>query len=156
MIKDKEWFPERMMCIYIYIYIYRERERERERGRERDALLRISYKINYGNLKHHQWLFHQAFFSEQWANVNKKKHISPWFNNNYGSVGIYISNNINCTSVREDLSILKSCDCCKCEFESLFVEFKYRRKKFILGGLYRHPNGKVNHFTRDLEKNLIK
>ena len=52
--------------------------------------------------------------------------------------------------------ILKSCDCCKCEFESLFVEFKYRGNKFILGGLYRHPNGKVNHFTQDLEKTFDK
>ena len=77
-------------------------------------------------------------------------------NNNYGGVGIYIYNNINSISVREDLSILKSCDCCKCEFESLFVEFKYRGIKFILEGLYKHPNGNVNHFTQDLEKHLIK
>ena len=56
----------------------------------------------------------------------------------------------------QKLFIMKSCDCCKCEFESLFVAFKYRGNKFILGGLYRHANGKVNHFTQDLEKTLDK
>ena len=77
-------------------------------------------------------------------------------NNNYGGVGIYISNNMNSVSIREDLSILKSCDCCKCEFESLFVKFKYRGNKFFLRGLYRHPNGKVNHLHRTWKKHLLK
>ena len=49
----------------------------------------------------------------------------------------------------------KSCHCSKCDFESMFISFKFQRCEFILGGIYRHPNGNMRHFVEDLEQTLI-
>ena len=46
--------------------------------------------------------------------------------------------------------------CPRCEMKSLYIKFTYHKKKFIIGGIYRHPNGNVKHFISDLETALDK
>ena len=39
--------------------------------------------------------------------------------------------------------------------ESLFIDFTYHDVKYnTLGGIYRHPNGNVSHFNKDLDTTL--
>ena len=45
-------------------------------------------------------------------------------NNQYGGVGIYLSHNISQIQVREDIQLKKTCNCHKCEMESLFIDFQ--------------------------------
>ena len=37
----------------------------------------------------------------------------------------------------------------------MFIIFEFQRNEFILGGIYRHPNGNMKHFVDDLEQTLI-
>ena len=77
-------------------------------------------------------------------------------NNNYGGVGIYTHNSLLNVVMMEDLVFTKSCDCSKCEFESLFIEFVYNGILYTVGGIYRHPSGNVSHFISSLETILTK
>ena len=77
-------------------------------------------------------------------------------NNNYGGVGIYTHNSLLNVVMMDDLMLTKTCDCSKCEFESLFIEFKYNGISYTVGGIYRHPSGNVSHFVSSLEATLTK
>ena len=44
--------------------------------------------------------------------------------NNYGGVGIYTHNSLLNSVMMNDLMLIKTFDCSKCEFEGLFIEFK--------------------------------
>ena len=77
-------------------------------------------------------------------------------NNNYGGVGIYTHNSLLNVVMMEDMVLTKSCDCSKCEFESLFIEFMYNGILYTVGGIYRHPSGNVSHFVSSLETILTK
>ena len=68
-----------------------------------------------------------------------------------GGVGIYLRDTIKDIHIRDDIGFSGTCDCTRCEVESLFIDFTFQDKKFTLGGLYRHPNGNVLHFTHGLE-----
>ena len=70
---------------------------------------------------------------------------------NCGGVGIYTCKALTNVAVNDDIKIGKSCDCVKCETESLFIEFCYRGTAYTIGGIYRHPNGNVSHFITDPE-----
>ena len=56
----------------------------------------------------------------------------------------------------DELSKQKSCRCSKCVIESLFIKCIYCSNSFILGGIYRHPNGNIKHFLTALENALTK
>ena len=71
--------------------------------------------------------------------------------NKCGGVGIYTCNSLTNVIVKDDIKLAISCDCVKCEIESLFIEFCYRGTTYIVGGIYRHPNGNVSHDISDLE-----
>ena len=71
--------------------------------------------------------------------------------NKCGGVGIYTSDSLTNVVVMEEIKLNKSCDCVKCETESLFIEFCYRDTTYTLGVIYRHPSGKLTHFISDLE-----
>ena len=71
--------------------------------------------------------------------------------NKCGGVGIYTCYSLTNVIVKDDIKLAISCDCVKCEIESLFIEFCYRGITYIVGGTYRHPNGNVSHFISDLE-----
>ena len=75
-------------------------------------------------------------------------------NNNYGGVGIYTHNSLLNVVMMDDLMLTKTCDCSKCEFESLFIKFMYNGISYTLGGIYRHPSGNVSHFVSALETTL--
>ena len=77
-------------------------------------------------------------------------------NNMYGGVGINIRKDLADACMMDELKIEKTCHCPKCEMESLYLKFTYHKKKFIVGGIYRHPNGNVKHFMSDLETALDK
>ena len=75
--------------------------------------------------------------------------------NYYGGVGIYWRNDIqNFTQI--DLKFNYTCDCTRCKVETLVVNFTHCGIQYSLCGIYRHPNGNVNHFTADLERMIQK
>ena len=74
----------------------------------------------------------------------------------YGRVGIYVSNNISKVHTVDNIALTKTCCCSKCEMESLFRKVSYMNNGYVIGGIYRHPNGTVNHFINDLEAALNK
>ena len=66
---------------------------------------------------------------------------------NIGGVGIYIDNNFN--HIVLDQYKLQSNESCMCE--SLFVEISCSTTKYIIGGIYRHPNQNIALFNQLLE-----
>ena len=76
--------------------------------------------------------------------------------NRCGGVGIYIRNKLQNVAIINDLSIVLSCTCQRCEIESLFIECMFHGIKYVIGGVYRHPNGNVSHFIQGLENTLNK
>ena len=71
--------------------------------------------------------------------------------NKCGGVCIYTCGSLTDVNVKDDVKFVKSCNCTKCETESLFIEFHYRGIAYTVGGIYRHPNRNVSHFISDLE-----
>ena len=57
---------------------------------------------------------------------------------------------------RSDLKITKSCNCDECNLENVWGELKLGKEKIIIGGMYRHPKGRVEHFVADMETTLQK
>ena len=49
-----------------------------------------------------------------------------------------------------------SCNCSKCLIENKWLSFKINNKEFIVGGIYRHPSGDIEHFNSALNKSLKK
>ena len=76
--------------------------------------------------------------------------------NNFGGVGIYVHNDLDSVQIMDDLSVQETCRCSKCNVESVFIKFIYHRKSYILGGIYRHPSGSIQHFLTNLEETLSK
>ena len=77
-------------------------------------------------------------------------------NQNYnGGVGIYGRNDIQ-NSTQIDLNFNYTCDCIRCKVETLVVNFTHCGIQCSLCGIYRHPNGNVNHFTVDLVRMIQK
>ena len=76
--------------------------------------------------------------------------------NKCGGVGIYMRDTIDNITPIEDVSMSLACGCTRCEVESLFLHFVFRGVKYTVCGIYRHPNGNINHFTEKLERILAK
>ena len=49
-----------------------------------------------------------------------------------------------------------SCNCSKCLIENKWLSFRVNKQDFILGGIYRHPNGDIGHFTEALNDTIKK
>ena len=81
-------------------------------------------------------------------------YVTP-LNNMYRGVGIYISSNINNVLVLDYIAVEKTCPCPKWEIESLFLNFSFMNESYVIGGIYRLPNGIVNHFVNDLETHCL-
>ena len=75
-------------------------------------------------------------------------------NNNYGGVGIYLSDLMSDVQVTEEYNLKRSCNCYNCNFESLFINFTYRSKNYTLAGIYNHPRGNISHFIDSLDRSL--
>ena len=74
--------------------------------------------------------------------------------NKYGGVAMFVHRDFGELKERHDLKIIQSCNCDDCGFENVWGELKLGREKIILGGIYRHPKGKVQHFVDDMEATL--
>ena len=72
----------------------------------------------------------------------------------FGGVGICVNEELTDVHAVDEFTIQKSCHCPKCEIENLFIKSRYHNSQNIVGGLYRHPNGKTAHFVNDLETSL--
>ena len=75
-------------------------------------------------------------------------------NNLKGGVGIYFSDIFHDFCIEETVNLRKSCECPRCEYEFLLVNFSYGNSKITLLAIYRHPNGNVSHFVNDLDSLL--
>jgi len=73
-------------------------------------------------------------------------------NSNIGGLGMFIKKTLNC-KLRNDLLMTAQTDI---RIENLWFEIEKNRKKYIVGGKYRHPNQSIQSFTNLLEQNLIK
>ena len=76
--------------------------------------------------------------------------------NKYGGVAILVKKGKGKIIPRPDLKICQTCNCEKCKYENIWIELKSEDESFIIGGIYRHPNGNINHFSSDLEHSLTK
>ena len=65
---------------------------------------------------------------------------------------MFIKKTLNC-KLRNDLLMTAQTDI---RIENLWFEIEKNRKKYIVGGIYRHPNQSIQSFTNLLEQNLIK
>ena len=61
-----------------------------------------------------------------------------------------VSKSIGSIQTIDDLNFTKTCQCSKCAVETLYIRFDYGKGSYILGGMYRHPNGNIKHFIEDL------
>ena len=73
----------------------------------------------------------------------------------FGGVGIFIKKSISRVSFTEN-AFEKSCNCVKCDVETLIVNFEFANIQYTICGIYRHPNGNVAHFSTDLENCITK
>ena len=85
------------------------------------------------------------------------KDYSPFYDlplvNDYGGVAVFIKNELCPIEVR-DFKMKNSCKCSNCCYENVWVECIKNGYKSIVGGIYRHPGGKVSHFNNDLDMSL--
>ena len=70
--------------------------------------------------------------------------------NKYGGVAILALKQIYEITINPDLKLIKSCSCTKCQVEDLWLNVSCQGKNFTIGTLYRHPNGKIDHFIDQL------
>ena len=75
--------------------------------------------------------------------------------NTYGGMALYVNQKLKVTE-REDLKLLKTCMCSKCNFESIWIDVVKYNETFTIGGLYRHPGGNTAHFNTAVEVTLSK
>ena len=75
--------------------------------------------------------------------------------NMYSGVGLYLSKDITNVNILNSTCICKFCHNSICDFESILISFEFQRNEFILGWLYRQPNGNMQHFVDDLERTLV-
>ena len=43
-----------------------------------------------------------------------------------------------------------NCNCSNCKIENKWLSFKIKNQDFIVGGIYRHPKGNIEHFNSAL------
>ena len=58
------------------------------------------------------------------------------------------------TELSIGFDLKNSCDCEKCEIESIWLSLQINNLKVIIGGIYRHPKGNRDHFNSSL-KNIL-
>ena len=56
--------------------------------------------------------------------------------------------------LNNDFNLKNKCKCRNCLIENKWVSFKIGNQKVILGGIYRHPNGEIDHFNDALKNTL--
>ena len=61
---------------------------------------------------------------------------------------------LNDLDLNNDFNLKNKCKCRNCLIENKWVSFKIGNQKVILGGIYRHPNGEIDHFNDALKNTL--
>ena len=74
--------------------------------------------------------------------------------NRYGGTAVLIKQGYGSVTTREESKMTKNCSCENCAYENTWIEIKTKNNKFIIGVLYRDPNGNVEHFVHDMDKVL--
>ena len=74
--------------------------------------------------------------------------------NRYGGTAILIRKGTGSVKIRDDMKLAKTCDCGKCGYENKWIEIDVDGTNFLIGSIYRHPNGNVEHFVNDLQNVL--
>ena len=69
---------------------------------------------------------------------------------NVGGIGMYVKNAFNCNELAE-LELTSSPDSL---VESLWLEVSNSNRKYVVAGIYRHPNSNISHFCKQLENSL--
>ena len=59
-------------------------------------------------------------------------------------------------NITEIAPIKLSCTCRKCVIENKWLSFRVENQQFIIGGIYRHPNGDIEHFNKALNDTIKK
>ena len=77
-------------------------------------------------------------------------------NNKYGGTAILVRKGLGRVSSKDDLRMSKNCTCNKCAFENNWISVYSKGVNYIIGAIYRHPNGDVSHFINSLECSLEK
>ena len=67
-----------------------------------------------------------------------------------GGVGMYIKNDLSCKP-RTDLLLTSTTDN---KIENLWFEIVKNKVKYLIGGIYRHPNQNIKEFSELLESKL--
>ena len=63
-------------------------------------------------------------------------------------------NEITELNTNTNFNLKNNCACKKCMIENIWLSFKINNQKVIIGGIYRHPHGEIDHFNNAL-KNVI-
>lgn len=71
-----------------------------------------------------------------------------------GAAILIIKNKFNSVIVSNNHNIQLSCDCSKCEIQNKWVEICTNNNKILVGCIYRHPRGNLDHFNEALTKSL--
>ena len=72
-----------------------------------------------------------------------------------GGAAIYVNPDIGSIRSCDNFKIEMTCDCDKCQVESIFIEIDLD-DTYTIGCIYRHPNGNISHFTDALKTSLAK
>jgi len=94
------------------------------------------------------WKYNLQFYNCIFKNYNFY-YVEPE-GTNIGGVGLYVKKSFMCT----ELPNLKISSSSSAKVESLWLELTNGNKKYIVAGIYRHPNRKIGDFRTLLEASL--
>ena len=77
---------------------------------------------------------------------------------NSGGVAILLRKNkfeqITELDSNDNFNLKNNCTCNNCQVENKWLSFKVNNQEIVLGGIYRHPKGNVEHFNKALNNTL--
>ena len=76
--------------------------------------------------------------------------------NTYGGTAILTKRDLTDMVILPDLKMKKDCNCKSCQIENVWVDVTYGNTHYIIGAIYRHPKGDIEHFNKLLANTLEK
>ena len=69
-----------------------------------------------------------------------------------GGAGVLVKSDkfVSIEELPDDCQVKNRCGCSTCLIESKFLKITVNKSSFIIGCIYRHPNGNVTHFNGSL------
>ena len=77
-------------------------------------------------------------------------------NNAYGGIAILSNKELYEMTPKNEYALEKNCDCSNCQVENKWIELVIDKQNYIIGCIYRHPNGNIDHFRQTLIQSLEK